>query len=137
MFNFMKGKIMGWYLKVWKNYFNFNGRARRREYWIFVLMNSAIGVVLSTLENLLSLFFLTVIAGTLVKIGILTLLFNLAILIPSIAVGIRRMHDVGKSGWWLLIPIIPIIGWIWFLVLTIKDSDPNENDYGINPKMYD
>lgn len=87
---------MNYYLKVLQNYANFNGRARRSEYWYFVLFNIIASVVLSFV-------------GLAIKNNILSNLYSLAVLIPSIAVGVRRMHDVGKSGWFILIPIYNLI----------------------------
>ena len=114
---------MSWYLNVLKNYVNFNGRARRKEYWMFVLFNAIISIVLSIIDRLL---------GT---DPIIHLVYGLAVLIPGIAVGIRRLHDIGKSGWWVFINFIPLIGAICFLILTCKDSEPTENAYGVNPKV--
>ena len=118
---------MEWYLMVLKKYSEFNGRSRRKEYWMFVLFNLIISIVLSSFERMLGL-------GNEYGIGLLSIIYNLGILIPSIAVGIRRLHDIGKSGWWLLISLIPVIGWIWIIVLMATDGLPGSNEYGINPK---
>jgi uncharacterized membrane protein YhaH (DUF805 family) len=108
---------MEWYLKVVKeNYANFDGRARRKEYWMFVLFNVIISTILSMIEPTVYL------------------IYVLAILVPSIAVGARRLHDVGKSGWFMLIAFVPIIGGIWLLILTCTDGDSGDNEYGSNPK---
>ena len=116
---------MKWYLKVIRdNYANFNGRARRQEYWMFVLFNIIISIVAGILDRL-------IFKG---PIGVLANLYGLAVLIPAIAVGVRRLHDINKSGWTMLIVLIPIIGWIWLLILFIMDSTPGENKYGPNPK---
>jgi uncharacterized membrane protein YhaH (DUF805 family) len=105
---------MNYYLKVLQNYANFNGRARRSEYWYFVLFNIIASVVLT-------------IVGITIKNNILSNLYSLAILIPSIAVGVRRMHDVGKSGWFILIPI-------YNLILACTNGVEGENEYGADPK---
>lgn len=108
---------MNYYLHVLKNYANFNGRARRKEYWMFVLFHIIIYY---------ALFFIGMSAGS----GMLMMLasiYILATLIPSIAAGVRRMHDVGKSGWYILIPI-------YSLILACTDSEPGSNEYGPNPK---
>ena len=118
---------MEWYLMVLKKYAEFNGRSRRKEYWMFVLFNLIISIVLSSLERMLGL-------SNEYGVGFLSTIYNLGILIPSIAVGIRRLHDIGKSGWWLLISLIPVIGWIWIIVLMATDGHPNSNEYGTNPK---
>ena len=118
---------MEWYLKVLRQYADFNGRARRKEYWMFVLFNFVFAWVCMGLDVLLvevaglpySLFYV----GYLV-VGI----------IPGLAVSVRRLHDVGKSGWILLIALIPIIGAIWLLVLDVTDSEPYTNAYGPSPK---
>ncbi|WML48330.1 DUF805 domain-containing protein [Neobacillus sp. PS3-34] len=113
---------MQWYLNVLKNYTGFSGRARRKEYWMFFLVNAIISIVLSILQSVADLN------------NLLTGLYSLAVLLPSIAVGIRRLHDTGRSGWWLLIALIPIVGGIILLVFTCQDSQENENQYGPNPK---
>jgi len=112
---------MNWYLKVLKNYAVFDGRARRKEYWMFVLFNMVFAFVLGFLDGILSA-------------GFLVVFYSLAVLLPSIAVAVRRLHDVGKSGWFLFIGLIPIIGGIWLLVLYCIDGDVGENKYGPNPK---
>ena len=119
---------MNWYLKVLQNYAVFSGRARRKEYWMFVLFNIIFGIAAVILDNVL---------GTAIKdlgYGLFYFLYALAVLIPSLAVGARRLHDVGKSGWFLLIALIPIIGAIWLLVLLCTGGNAGENEYGPNPK---
>ena len=113
---------MNWYLAVLKNYAGFSGRARRKEYWTFVLFNVIFSIVALILDYLV---------GTVV---LFLALYALAVLIPGIAVLVRRLHDVGKSGWWYFISFVPIIGGIWLLVLLFTDSSPGENQYGPNPK---
>jgi len=105
---------MNYYLKVLQNYAIFSGRARRSEYWYFVLFNLIITVVLALL-------------GLLMETTILSNIYTFAVLVPSIAVGVRRMHDVGKSGWFLLIPI-------YNLILACTDGTQGDNEYGANPK---
>ena len=124
----LKGNIMNWYLKVLKQYADFSGRARRKEYWMFVLFNMIFAIVAMILDNILG------IAIEDVGYGPLYGLYVLAILIPGLAVVVRRLHDVGKSGWMILIALIPLIGAIWLLVLMVTDSNPGENEYGQNPK---
>jgi|TARA_Y100000310_G_C19974365_1_gene486915 uncharacterized membrane protein YhaH (DUF805 family) len=114
---------MEWYLKVVRdNYANFNGRASRQEYWMFFLFNMIFAFVAAFLDGFLGL-------------GFLYILYALGLFIPGLAVGIRRLHDVGKSGWWLLITLIPLIGAIWILILLCTDSNPGENGFGPSPKV--
>jgi uncharacterized membrane protein YhaH (DUF805 family) len=119
---------MNWYLKVLKQYAVFSGRARRKEYWMFYLFNFLFFAVATILDNVLGL--------TIEDqgYGVLYILYGLATLIPSLAVFVRRLHDVGKSGWMLLITLIPLIGGIWLLVLMVSDSQPGLNKWGVNPK---
>ena len=119
---------MNWYLKVLKQYADFSGRARRKEYWIFVLFNMIFAMIALILDNVLGL---TV--GEL-PYGVIYFLYLLAVVIPSLALAVRRLHDVGKSGWMILISLIPIVGAIWLLVLMVTDSNTGENEYGANPK---
>lgn len=119
---------MNWYLKVLKNYAVFSGRARRKEYWMFVLFNVIFAIVAIILDNILG----TAIEG--VGYGFFYIIYALAVLIPSLAVAVRRLHDVGKSGWWIFISLVPIIGAIWILVLLFTNSETGDNQYGPNPK---
>lgn len=120
---------MDWYLKVIRNYVGFSGRARRKEYWIFVLINIVISIVLAMVDGMLGLK-----VGGEQGAGLLGLIYSLAILLPSIAVGVRRLHDTGRSGWWMLIAFVPFIGFIVLLVFFVLDSQPGSNEYGPNPK---
>ncbi|MHC4458274.1 MAG: DUF805 domain-containing protein [Planctomycetota bacterium] len=113
---------MNWYLEVLKKYAVFSGRARRKEYWMFFLFNIIIAFVLGLIEGLVG------------SQGIVAMLYFLAVLIPGIAVSVRRLHDTDRSGWWLLIGLIPLIGAIVLLVFLVQDSKPGENQYGLNPK---
>ncbi len=119
---------MNWYIKVLKQYADFNGRTRRKEYWMFALFNTIFAVVAMILDNVLGI----TIDG--IGYGPLYGLYTLAILVPSLAVVVRRLHDIGKNGWMVLIGLIPLVGALWLLILLIKDSDPDENEYGENPK---
>jgi uncharacterized membrane protein YhaH (DUF805 family) len=119
---------MNWYLKVLKQYADFSGRARRKEYWMFVLFNIIFCVVAVILDNLLGL---TI--SVEIPYGLFYCLYVLAVLIPGLAVSIRRLHDVGKGGGWIFISLIPFIGGIWLLVLMCKDSE-QENRFGQSPK---
>lgn len=120
---------MNWYLDVLKKYAEFSGRARRKEYWMFALFNLIIFVAL--------MIFSAVIASMDESLGmigsLLILVYSLAILLPGLAVAVRRLHDTGRSGWWFLIAFVPF-GGIVLLVFTVQDSAPGENQYGKNPK---
>ncbi len=119
---------MDWYLKVIKQYADFSGRARRKEYWMFVLFNMIFAIVAMILDNVLGI----AIDG--LGYGPLYGIYALAVIIPGLAVGVRRLHDVGKSGWMILVALIPLIGSIWLLVLFVTDGEQGENEYGQNPK---
>jgi len=119
---------MEWYLKVLRQYADFEGRARRQEYWMFVLFNVIFAVGAMIIDNVLGL--------TLAHLpyGVFYFVYTLAVFIPGLGVTVRRLHDIGKSGWMLLVALIPIVGSIWLLVLLVTDGTPGENEYGINPK---
>ena len=119
---------MNWYLKVLKQYADFKGRARRKEYWMFTLFNIIFGGIAMILDSVFGI----AIEG--VGYGPLYGVYALVLFIPGLAVAVRRLHDIGKSGWMLLITLIPLIGAIWLLVLLLTDSNPEENLYGANPK---
>ena len=152
---------MNWYKKVvFENYANFNGRARRSEYWYFILFNALFSFALTILDNLLGLQF-----GT-ADSGVLNTIYSLAVFIPSLAVSVRRLHDIGKSGWLLLIAyasiiflaallilgslsysfdssalqiifVVLILGIaIWLLILLCTEGDDFTNKYGPNPKAF-
>lgn len=111
-----------WYLKCIKNHYaDFEGRARRTEYWMFYLVNLIIAIVLAFIARAIGF-------------HVLNTLYSLAVLVPGIAVGVRRLHDTGRTGWWLLIALIPLIGWIWIIVLLAIEGDQGANQYGADPK---
>ncbi|MDX1300866.1 DUF805 domain-containing protein [Photobacterium sp.] len=119
---------MNWYLHVLKNYAVFSGRSRRQEYWYFFLFNILISIALGFVDTLLAT------PGTEDGAGILGTIYSLAVLIPSIAVGVRRLHDTGRTGWWMLIGLIPLIGALVLIYFFVQDSQPGTNEYGANPK---
>lgn len=121
--------LMDWFLKALQNYAVFKGRSQRSEYWFFVLFYLLISIVAGILDGMFGTFDEN--AG----FGVFGLLVTLGLLIPSISVGVRRLHDIGRSGWWLLIGIVPLIGWIVLIVFAVMDSAPGENEYGPNPKL--
>ena len=113
---------MKYWLECWKKYATFSGRARRKEYWMWILFNS------------LFAFGIGIVDGILQTEGILGMLYSLAILLPGWAVFTRRVHDIGKSGWWWLIGLVPVVGAIVLLVFMCRDSQPSDNEYGSSPK---
>lgn len=116
---------MNTYLEVLKKYADFSGRSRRREYWLFLLINILIGFVIGFMFGVIG--FPDI--GTIVSV-----VYSLAILIPGLALSFRRLHDTGRSAWWLLIAFIPVIGAVVLLVFYALDSQPGDNKYGPNPK---
>jgi uncharacterized membrane protein YhaH (DUF805 family) len=118
---------MEWYLKVLKNYATFDGRARRKEYWMFFLFNLIVSVLIAIADAVLGM-------KTSGGFGILGSLYALAVLVPSIALGARRLHDIGKSGWWQLIVLIPLIGAIVLLVWAASAGERGSNRFGPDPK---
>lgn len=120
---------MNWYLKVLREYANFSGRARRKEYWMFILFNFLLGTGAVILDNILG------IANEHLGYGALYLIYCLLTLIPGVAVAVRRLHDVGRSGWWLLIALIPLVGAIVLVVFFVIEGQPHSNNWGENPKI--
>lgn len=119
---------MEWMLMPLRRYAEFSGRSRRKEYWMFVLGYVIVAVVLNIVEGILGL------TGMVGPYGPLTALFMLAILVPSIAVGIRRLHDTNRSGWWLLLGLVPLIGAIVLIIFFVSDGTSGDNQYGPDPK---
>ncbi|MFS1475077.1 DUF805 domain-containing protein [Vibrio lentus] len=115
---------MQWYFVVLKNYAVFNGRSRRKEYWMFFLFNIIIGLLLGFILGFIDAFLF----GYNAYSSTVTTLYSIFILIPSIAVAVRRVHDTGHSGWWVLVPIVG-------LVFLCFDSQPETNRFGKNPKL--
>jgi len=107
---------MDYFIDALKKYADFNGRARRKEYWMFVLIYMIINIILAVLG-----------------LDIISAIVGLGLLIPSLSIGARRLHDTGRSGWWQLIYLVPLIGLIVMIIFLVQDSH-DDNDYGINPK---
>jgi uncharacterized membrane protein YhaH (DUF805 family) len=115
-----------WYMQVLKKYAVFSGRARRRDYWFFILWYVIISIGLAIIDT---------VAGLRIgNAGVLQSLYALAVLIPGLAVTVRRLHDTGRTGWWVLIVFIPLIGMIVLLVFMFLDSQAGENEHGPAPK---
>ena len=113
---------MNWYLDAFKKYAVFAGRSRRKEYWFFILFNIIAGVVLGAID---------VMIGT---SGMLGVIYGLVVLIPGLAVMVRRLHDTDRTGWWFLIGLVPVIGTIVLFIFMVQDGTPDKNQYGPNPK---
>jgi uncharacterized membrane protein YhaH (DUF805 family) len=118
---------MEWYLEVLRKYAVFSGRARRLEYWMFTLVNVIVSIVLGIIDAIL---------GTTYGpgYGLLGTIYGLAVFIPSLAVGVRRLHDTGRTGWWLLIGLVPCAGFIVLLVFFVMEGQRGANEYGPDPK---
>jgi uncharacterized membrane protein YhaH (DUF805 family) len=110
-----------------QKYVDFNGRARRSEYWFFALFTALVSIVGGILDAIFGL------KGFSQGTGPIQGVLQLALLLPSLAVGARRLHDTSRSGWWLLIGLVPLVGWIVLLLFFIQDSQP-ANKYGPSPK---
>jgi uncharacterized membrane protein YhaH (DUF805 family) len=114
---------MRWYLEALKKYADFSGRARRKEFWYFNLVHLLLVVGLMAVD---------------VAVGVdgyLPVIYALGVIIPAVAVGVRRLHDTGRTAGWLLIGFIPVVGTIALLIFLVQDSQPHTNDYGPNPKL--
>lgn len=121
---------MDWYFKVLRNYVGFSGRARRKEFWMFILVNLVLTGVLSILDKMLGL--------RIVKDeGLLTTIYGVLIFLPYWAVQFRRLHDTDRSAWWLLLLLIPIVGWLIILAFNCQNGTPGENRFGSDPKVLD
>ncbi len=122
---------MSWFLLCLNKYADFNGRARRKEYWFFILFLWLIQLGLIILGGVLGA--VAEIAGTV--FGGLAILVMLGAIIPALAVAVRRLHDTGKSGGWIFISLIPVVGGLWFLFLMVSQGTDGSNDYGDDPLL--
>jgi len=126
---------MSYYLTVLKKYAVFTGRARRAEIWYFILFNFIVSMVLQILFGSVGATEKAIEAWVKVSpLAFVPLLYSLATIIPAIAVGIRRLHDTGRSGWWLLISFVPLVGAIVLIVFYAQEGESGDNAYGTNPK---
>jgi uncharacterized membrane protein YhaH (DUF805 family) len=119
---------VGWYIEALKKYAVFGGRSRRMEYWSFVLFNFVVFVVLAGIDALLGTF------SSASGVGLLSGIYLLATLVPILALSVRRLHDIDRSGWWVLTYLLPLIGPLVLLVFAVLDGTPGDNRYGPNPK---
>ncbi|GAA3557463.1 DUF805 domain-containing protein [Snuella lapsa] len=121
---------MKWYLKVVRdNYANFQGRARRKEYWMFTLFNAIFMMIVTTFSVIIGLTLNSPLPFA------IYIIYALGIIIPSLAVTVRRLHDIGKSGWYYFVGLIPFIGGIWLLILLVTEGETDPNNYGSDPKV--
>ena len=118
---------MNYYLSGWKNYILFKGRVMRPEFWYFSLYNLLVVLVLSAI-SCIGLGWVSTTAL------VFAILYALAVITPNIALAVRRLHDTNRSGWWLLVGLIPVVGWIILIVFMARDTHRAENRYGPNPK---
>ncbi len=140
----MEDEFMNYYFSCFRKYAQFHGRARRKEYWWFTIINAIVMGILATFSGMGAAYVgmaealangeMPVIPmGSGVGMWVLVI-YDLAVLLPMLAVAVRRLHDTSRTGWWLFINLVPVIGGIWFFVLTLLDSVPGENRFGPNPK---
>lgn len=122
---------MNWYLEVLKKYAVFNGRARRKELWFFVLFNIIASIILRIVDGVLGISIGG--QGGVEGVGILSLIYLLGVIIPSIAVTVRRLHDIDKSGWWFLIVFVPLIGGIVLIIFNVLPGTQGPNRFGEDP----
>ena len=113
-------ECIDWYLGVWQQFFVFNGRARRKEFWSFFLCHLIISIALTALSGLFG-------------IGLLSAIYSLAVFIPTVAVSVRRLHDIGYAGWWVLLGLIPF-GIFVLLIFLALEGQHSANQYGQNPR---
>ncbi|MEP3227177.1 MAG: DUF805 domain-containing protein [Parasphingorhabdus sp.] len=119
---------MEWMLLPLKRYAEFNGRSRRKEYWMFFLFSFLVGLVATLLD-------VVVLGFSVEDNGPVNAVMSLALLVPSLAVGVRRLHDTDRSAWWLLLIFVPILGWIMLLIFFCSNGDSGTNGYGVDPKL--
>ncbi|MDR3414996.1 MAG: DUF805 domain-containing protein [Nevskia sp.] len=113
---------MNWYVEVLKKYAVFDGRAGRTEFWMYTLINFVVSLVVGAV-------------GSAIHLHVLGMIYGLAVLLPGIGVAIRRLHDTNRSGWWLLLSLVPVIGVIVLIVFFAMESDAGGNQYGPNPNV--
>lgn len=126
---------MKWFIKAFRQYADFSGRASRQEFWMFVLFNLLLAMAWAFVAGLLTGLF----GGSFDQESRLMFMYKLIAIyyavttVPAMAVGVRRLHDTGRSGWWMLIGLVPLVGSIWLIVLMCSDDNPGDNRYGSPP----
>lgn len=121
---------MSWYIQAIKNYVNFSGRARRKEFWMFFLFNMIFSMIAAIIDRLIGLNF--VLMGR--NMGIISLLYSIFVFIPGLSMSFRRLHDIDKSAGWMFIALVPIVGAIVLLVFEVMPGTVGTNRYGEDPK---
>ncbi|MEZ4615064.1 MAG: DUF805 domain-containing protein [Caldilineaceae bacterium] len=119
---------MNWYLMAFQRTMDFSGRSRRKEFWMFFLFNFVISLLLAIVDRMMGT------AAAESGVGILSGIYSLLVLLPSLSLSIRRLHDTGRSGWWILISLVPIIGPIVYIVFAATEGDAGTNQFGPSPK---
>jgi uncharacterized membrane protein YhaH (DUF805 family) len=119
---------MEWYTGVLKKYVEFSGRARRKEFWMFTLISVIISIVLGIIDRIIGTDFNN---GS---NGVISSIYSLLVLLPSLGVGVRRLHDTNRSGWWWLIGLVPCVGFIVLIVFWAQEGNAGPNQYGEDPK---
>ncbi|MBM0204276.1 DUF805 domain-containing protein [Micromonospora sp. STR1s_5] len=114
---------------VFSQYVGFSGRARRSEYWWFALFTVLVSIAAAILDSALGL---TFVEGS--SSGFIGLVVSLALLLPTLAVAVRRLHDTDRTGWWVLIGLVPLVGAIVLIVFFVQDGTPGANRFGPSPK---
>jgi len=121
---------MNIYFTVLKKFTKFSGRSRMSEFWIFTLINFVFMILAMIIDNVTGIILRPLPFGT------FFIIYSLLVFLPGLALLVRRMHDVGKSGWFVLLSFIPLIGTVWLLALCITEGNPGDNKYGPNPKVF-
>lgn len=122
---------MNWLVDPFKKYIEFSGRASRKQYWMFMLFVVVIAMILGFFDGLMG----TQIGETPQSVGVLSLIWSLAILLPSLSITVRRLHDTNRSGWWFLISFIPLLGGVVLVVFMVMNGNAGSNQYGLDPKL--
>ena len=125
---------MDTYLTPWKKYATFSGRAPRKEFWTFYLVNTATVLFLSAMFGSGVVHMQGVLGFRMHTVGAPAVIFSLAVFLPTVAVIVRRLHDAGRTGWWVLLGLFPVIGGLIVMIMMLFDSQSSENEYGPNPK---
>lgn len=126
-----------YYIGAVKRYFEFNGRTSRKAYWMFVLFNVIFSWLAIALDNMFGTGDVTEVTIWGIQYGAFHNFYNLVLMIPGLAIAVRRLHDIGKEWSMMFILLIPVVGWIWMLTLLIKEGDPGENQFGPVPNDED